>query len=200
MRKRLQSLYERVASRVARKMFPSALFLEGHVYVETADGSEVYLGQNVVTEQMRIAVAGLLARPNAAGVDYLGDTGYDSSDPVFPVALLVGHGTDPAVTTDTLTEFSPYELNGNRVEYPLKRILFYGNPVSYGTDPIQVAFFFDIPQGEVYEDPVSGDPSDDVMIEEWGMVDGQDRLLTRKVTSFSKLPNLALTVRWEIRT
>lgn len=200
MRKRLQSLYEKVAHRVAKTLSPSAIHLEGHVYVETADGGEVYLGQNVVTEQMRVAVAGLLARPTAAGVDYIGDTGYDASDPIFPTALIVGHGTDPAVTTDTLADFSPYELSGSRVEYPLKRVLFYGNPVSYGTDPIQVAFFFDIPQAEEYEDPVTGVPSDDVMIEEWGMVDALDRLLTRKVTSFSKLPNLALTVRWEIRT
>lgn len=200
MKRRFKSLLERAGHTLSKRLAPSSIHLEGHVFAETPTG-EVYLGQNMVTQQLRIAVAGLLARPFAgAGVTYLADTGYTATDSVFPAELWVGYGNTPALTTDTLGEFTPFKLAGTPVKYPLKRILFHNNVPGFGVDPIHVAFFFDIPQHEVYDDPVSGDPTSDVMIQEWGMVDQSERLLARKVTSFSKLPDLALTIRWEIRT
>lgn len=193
------------------KVENSYIKLEGHVWAELRkDGAlleEVYLGENVITQRMRANVAGLIARtaPAPPG-SYIGDLGFTEADIVFPVRLGIGLGTTPALTEDTGL-VTPITLLGTRVFYELDRIFVRQNPASYGADPIHVAFFFEIPSGESYDDP-GGGTTTNLTIEEWGLFDDfggpgpsvDNRLLARKVAEISKLSELDLTIRWEIRT
>ena len=219
---RLKSLLDVVADRFGyapKSALDSFLKLEGHVYVTAGDGPEKYLGQNVITEKMRVNAAGLLARvaadwplpPLTAAPTYLGDPGYTSADAVFPTFLAVGTGTRPAATTDTDMD-SPLLVAGSIRYYPIQSVLFHNTPGGYPAGiPISVSYYFNIPAGEMYDTP-SG-PTTDVDFQEWGLF-GENRttgaslspppadndMLARKVARVSKISALDLTVRWELRT
>jgi hypothetical protein len=216
---RFKSLLDVVADRLGyapKSAVESLLKLEGHVYVTAGEGPEVYLGQNVITEKMRVNAAGLLARtaadPWAVGPPaYLGDTGYTSGDQVFPTYLAVGTGTRPAATTDTDMD-SPLLVAGSIQYYPVQSVRFHNTPGGYPAGiPISVSYYFNIPAGELYDTP-SG-PTTDIDFQEWALFGenptpgaslspppADNDMLARKVARVSKISALDLTVRWELRT
>lgn len=192
------------------RMMSEHILVEGHVTVMGFDPVtgrkklHQYLGQNVVTERFRINVAGLIARPSVIsppGVTYDDDPGFNESDVIFPVQLSVGVGTTPALTTDTALD-QQLEDGSSPKFFDLQRILFRDNVIDYGTDPIHVGFYFDIPAGTLFDDPDNpgGPQITNVDFQEWGLHDGNDNLLARKVQELTMLADLDLTVKWEIRT
>ena len=205
----LRSALDRIADRfgyIPKAQLDGALVLEGHVYVQVSGKEEIYLGQNIITERMSAHVAGLIAATDFT--TYIGSPtgGFKEGDPVFPVELVIGTGTVPAAKTDIALDEPILTPSPGLAEvvYPLDRILVYQDPSSYGTDPIAVSFFFEIPSGESYDDGAGGS-TNNLTIQEWGLRDafggmGGPRLLARKVATISKLSELDLTVRWEIRT
>jgi hypothetical protein len=216
---RLKSLLDVVADRLGytpKSTLDSFLKLEGHVYVTAGDGPETYLGQNVITEKMRVNAAGLLARRATDPWDvgppgYLGDSGYTSTDQVFPTYLAVGTGTRPAAATDTDMD-SPLLVAGSIQYYPIQNVRFHNTPGGYPAGiPISVSYYFNIPAGELYDTPSGA--TTDVDFQEWGLF-GENRtegasllpppddndMLARKVARVSKISALDLTVRWELRT
>ncbi len=221
---RLKSLLDVVADRFGyapKSALDSFLKLEGHVYVTAGDGPETYLGQNVITEKMRVNAAGLLARVAAdwpvplhlaTPPTYLGDPGYTSADAKFPTFLAVGTGTRPAATTDTDMD-SPLLVAGSIRYYPIQSVRFHNTPGGYPAGiPISVSYYFNIPAGEMYDTP-SG-PTTDVDFQEWALFGencpnpaavlspppADNDMLARKVARVSKISALELTVRWELRT
>lgn len=207
--KRARFFLQELSSAVSRKIvsFMGGTLMTGHVYVLEGE-EETYLGQNLVVDTFRLGVAGLIARPAApSGAVFVQDSGYDDSEPgIFPTELVLGHGASAAHTTDTELE-APFRQDGVIVTYPLKEILFRRTKAQHGVDPIQVAFFFDLPEGELFDDPTEEDPEDPQLpkvsvleIQEWGLRGSTGELLARRNAQFLRPSNLALKVRWEIRT
>lgn len=199
-----------------KKLRETSVLIEGHVYATFSKNGVVieehYLGQNVVNNLFRNNVAGLIARPKAdtdslapAPVDYISDQGYDTTSDILPIWLGVGVGTTAATTDDVAMESPLYAPGpGAQVFYPLKRIFYDRDETAYAPDPIHCAFFFDIPSGESYENPVGGGATNNVTITEWALFDsdaiGSRNMLAHKIATISKLSELDLTIRWEIRT
>lgn len=199
--RRARALFDKLRTWASRALDNDSLRLEGHVYVQHG-GQEIYLGRNIITNRMSLNVAGLIAAKTLhLPAVYIGDQGYNESDAVYPLELYIGSGTTPA-TKDDLALASPILTPSPGlapVSYPLDSILYYQTKASYGTDPIAVSFFFNIPAGESYDDGAGGS-TNNIVIREWGMRDGAGQLVTRKVATIDKLSELDLRVRWEIRT
>jgi len=217
MSNRFRSLLDIVADRLGYA--PKGVSLDDTIlrgaywFVSVGGGPEISLGKNLLTLKMRANAAGLLARTFAeTGVLYDADQGWVATDPVCPTQLAVGQGTTAAQRGDW-TMYDPLLVPGGAtVKYfPLTRILFHKNPASYSPPslPISVSYFFDIPAGEMFEGVGT-----DVDFQEWALFGpaapallapptdpeiDQD-MLARKVTRLSKISDLDLTVRWELRT
>ena len=217
---RLRPLIDRVAAHcgyVPEQLVAEAMRIEGHVYVRwEGDEDEIYLGENVITEKMRINAAGLLARPPGdwgfGPPAYLGTaSGYSSAvDNRFPTKLAVGTGTTAAASSQ-FTMDTPLYVAGAVAYYPLQSVRFHDTVGGYPAGiPISCSYYFDIPAGESYD----GGIGTDVDFQEWALfgpaggsplpamsdpVSDED-MLARKVARLSKLSGLDLTVRWEIRT
>ena len=202
---RLRSILDFVADHLGYEpKISDALKIAGHVFAEYRDADgvlvrEQYLGKNTVTQAQRIYVAGLLARtsaevPGAVSFDF--DEGYTATEPVFPLELGVGIGTTAALPIDTDLE-DPLLIGASPARYALTRIFFSRTVLGYGTDPIGVSFFFDIPAGESYTTYGTS-----VDYQEFAMFapGAPDVMLARKVIRLEKISPLALTIRWEFRT
>lgn len=157
-----------------------------------------------------------------------GTEGLTGASTLFPAYLYIGEDNTAASEDDTrlgryVTSNETYpDAYAVPLRFPLARIYVHDAPGDYDTDnrPIQVAFEFDIPVGTLR----SGGDAElaPILIREWGLhaTDGGDTypiegnpasvddpqvstgspptLLARRVVDLPKIPELSLTVRWEI--
>lgn len=235
--RKIQNLFDRLMYRMGYVRSASLrqrnlLDFSGHVYLDHKDphGEVVksdYLGENTLTYPFRIAVMRLLARKALnvpVGVTYpSGVSGLDASDDVFPARLYLGLGTTGTSAEDVALDYyltTEDDPSGEPIFFPLRRIDVYSTKDSYDTvrKPINVAFEFDIPLGELREGVhkettpyvltefgLSTDSGSDPPV--LGPSDGTAQtpqadpplLLARKRLSFPKIFEGAFTVRWEIR-
>jgi hypothetical protein len=219
----------------------SQLLKEGRVFIDCKRDNKVYktidLGTNTLTYNFRIYVARILARTETqvqgevALATFPGDEGFLSTAPRFPVRLYVGTASSPALPTDTLLGNYLLDVDavgGLPLYYDLSRVVVYDTKLEYDNlaQPINVAFEFDIPDGELRSAP--NQETTPYLLREFGLYDGSQTgnahpivaatsavppaldpqtadpsgpvLLARKVADVLKLFEMSLTVRWEIRT
>jgi hypothetical protein len=85
---------------------------------------------------------------------------------------------------------SPYED-----VFPLVRVDVRDNVADYGTEPVKIAWEFDIPTGPLNE--TLGNESD-LMINEWGLfANNGTTLLARSQSQFLKNTTGSFVARWE---
>lgn len=208
-----RAVLDRIARRLGYVPAGDHLRLEGHVYARVGEGPEIYIGPNVLTRQMRVNAARLLARtavtwPHGPVSYAAGVEGLTWVDPAFPAYLAVGTGVTAATAQDW-TMVSPLLSGGSTAYYPLQSVTVYDTPGAYDPNPISVSFFFNIPAGEAWDGVGT-----DVTIAEWALFNDNppplllpptdpeinQNMLARRVRSVTKVSDLDLTVRWELRT
>lgn len=186
--------------------------VSGHLYLETEEG-EIYLGRNRVTRTFRNFVAGILARPDTITVppdgwngsskvvDRLGDEGISPANVYLPVYLGIGESTASPTGDEGnwgATPTDPINKGGVPCLFQLQNVHWNADPTDYGSAPIAVSFYFDIP--ELFDVTVGGSPTTSFQINEWALLSEDKKVLARKYAPFNKLPEFGVTLRWEIRT
>lgn len=174
----------------------AGIAIQGRVLV--GDGqSFTEVGRNRVTKTGKLAILRILAMTGAhaarSGVDFVNDEGVSlpvspADTTLTPRKLVLGAGTRASSADDTTMQ-SPFSD-----VFPLARVDVRDSVLAYGTDPVTIAWEFDIPVGPINEPANSGD----LMINEWGLLAGDGvTLLARSQSPFLKNVSGSFVTRWE---
>ena len=194
----MQLLPRRNKNRLYKKSENNGLSVQGRVLVSVDGKPFEEVGKNRITKVGKLAILRILAMTSAHaardGVTFLQAEGVNLSadeedSDLTPRKLKLGSGTRPSSADDTALQ-SPY------VEvFDLVRVDVQATVAAYGTEPVKLAWEFDIPVGPLNE---SLGNNTDLMINEWGLFanDGTT-LLARSQSQFLKTVTGSFVARWE---
>jgi len=194
----MRLLPRRNGNRLCKKSGNNGFTLEGRVLVSVDGQPFKEIGKNRITKVGKLAILRILAMTDAHdsrdGVTFINDQGVSlpegtADSDLTPRFLRLGSGTRPSSADDTAMQ-SPYED-----VFPLVRVDVRDNVADYGTEPVKIAWEFDIPTGPLNE--TLGNESD-LMINEWGLfANNGTTLLARSQSQFLKNTTGSFVARWE---
>lgn len=176
--------------------------LQGRVLVSVDGQPFTEIGKNRITKVGKLAILRILAMTSAhdarIDVSFINDEGVtlsveaEDSD-LTPRKLMLGSGTRPSSADDTALQ-SPYADVFN-----LSRVDVKSTAAAYGTEPVKLAWEFDIPVGPLDTIEAGGiNVNSDLMINEWGLfANNGTTLLARSQSQFLKNITGSFVTRWE---
>jgi hypothetical protein len=198
----MRLLPRRNGNRLCKKSGHNGFTLEGRVLVSVDGQPFKEIGKNRITKVGKLAILRILAMTDAHeardGVAFINDEGVSlpegtADSDLTPRKLRLGSGTRPS-SADDIAMQSPYGDVFNLVRVDVRDTV-----AAYGTEPVKIAWEFDIPVGPLDLAAVGGtNVNSDLMINEWGLfANNGTTLLARSQSQFLKNTTGSFVARWE---